>query len=181
MSLSIALTKLDILDVLDEIKVGVAYMVDGEIIPHFPGERLSSIHTHTRTHTHTHTHNTSLCPQNTHTHTHTTRAPVLNTHIYCPGPSPVLTHIVLKLLSDTHTHTHTHTVPKLLSFPLHCFHHTSYIISRSQSGGASEGGGAVRDPARLEDGHVCGSEIRGPARKRPEVCALRGAASRRAR
>lgn len=34
---SIALTKLDILDVLDEIKVGVAYKLNGKRIPHFPG------------------------------------------------------------------------------------------------------------------------------------------------
>ena len=33
----IALTKLDILDVLDEIKVGVAYKINGKRIPHFPG------------------------------------------------------------------------------------------------------------------------------------------------
>uniref|UniRef100_A0A8C6UV59 Adenylosuccinate synthetase n=1 Tax=Neogobius melanostomus TaxID=47308 RepID=A0A8C6UV59_9GOBI len=33
---SIALTKLDILDVLDEIKVGVAYKLNGKRIPHFP-------------------------------------------------------------------------------------------------------------------------------------------------
>ncbi|CAG10693.1 unnamed protein product, partial [Tetraodon nigroviridis] len=32
----IALTKLDILDVLDEIKVGVAYKLNGKRIPHFP-------------------------------------------------------------------------------------------------------------------------------------------------
>ena len=35
---SLALTKLDILDVMDEIKVGVAYKVDNQSIPHFPGE-----------------------------------------------------------------------------------------------------------------------------------------------
>lgn len=35
---SLALTKLDILDVLPEIKVGVAYTVDNQTIPHFPGE-----------------------------------------------------------------------------------------------------------------------------------------------
>ena len=35
---SLALTKLDILDVLAEIKVGVAYKVDNQTIPHFPGE-----------------------------------------------------------------------------------------------------------------------------------------------
>ncbi len=40
---SLALTKLDILDVLPEIKVGVAYKVDGEIIPHFPGKQHFSI------------------------------------------------------------------------------------------------------------------------------------------
>lgn len=34
----LALTKLDILDVFQEIKVGVAYKLDGEIIPHFPGK-----------------------------------------------------------------------------------------------------------------------------------------------
>lgn len=33
----LALTKLDILDMFTEIKVGVAYKLDGEIIPHFPG------------------------------------------------------------------------------------------------------------------------------------------------
>ncbi|XP_037551196.1 adenylosuccinate synthetase isozyme 1 [Nematolebias whitei] len=33
---AIALTKLDILDVLDEIKVGVAYKLNGKKIPHFP-------------------------------------------------------------------------------------------------------------------------------------------------
>lgn len=34
----LALTKLDILDIFSEIKVGVAYKLDGEIIPHFPGK-----------------------------------------------------------------------------------------------------------------------------------------------
>uniref|UniRef100_A0A8D1TM70 Adenylosuccinate synthetase n=1 Tax=Sus scrofa TaxID=9823 RepID=A0A8D1TM70_PIG len=34
---ALALTKLDILDMFTEIKVGVAYKLDGEIIPHFPG------------------------------------------------------------------------------------------------------------------------------------------------
>lgn len=34
----LALTKLDILDVFPEIKVGVAYKLDGETIPHFPGK-----------------------------------------------------------------------------------------------------------------------------------------------
>lgn len=33
----LALTKLDILDMFKEIKVGVDYKLDGEIIPHFPG------------------------------------------------------------------------------------------------------------------------------------------------
>lgn len=33
-----ALTKLDILDALDEIKVGVAYKLGGKRIPYFPGE-----------------------------------------------------------------------------------------------------------------------------------------------
>uniref|UniRef100_A0A3B4AB53 Adenylosuccinate synthetase n=1 Tax=Periophthalmus magnuspinnatus TaxID=409849 RepID=A0A3B4AB53_9GOBI len=33
---TIAMTKLDILDVLDEIKVGVAYKLNGKRIPHFP-------------------------------------------------------------------------------------------------------------------------------------------------
>uniref|UniRef100_A0A8C1MNG4 Adenylosuccinate synthetase n=1 Tax=Cyprinus carpio TaxID=7962 RepID=A0A8C1MNG4_CYPCA len=33
---SIALTKLDILDVLDEIKVGVAYKINGKRVPYFP-------------------------------------------------------------------------------------------------------------------------------------------------
>uniref|UniRef100_A0A3B4BGZ0 Adenylosuccinate synthetase n=2 Tax=Periophthalmus magnuspinnatus TaxID=409849 RepID=A0A3B4BGZ0_9GOBI len=36
---AIALTKLDILDVLPEIKVGVNYKVDGEAIPHFPANQ----------------------------------------------------------------------------------------------------------------------------------------------
>ncbi|XP_024293230.1 adenylosuccinate synthetase isozyme 1 C [Oncorhynchus tshawytscha] len=35
---AIALTKLDILDVLDEIKVGVAYKINGKRIPHFPAD-----------------------------------------------------------------------------------------------------------------------------------------------
>lgn len=35
---SIALTKLDILDTLSEIKVGVAYTVDGKPLDSFPGE-----------------------------------------------------------------------------------------------------------------------------------------------
>lgn len=34
----LALTKLDILDVFSEIKVGVSYRVDGVKIPHFPGK-----------------------------------------------------------------------------------------------------------------------------------------------
>uniref|UniRef100_A0A8C6KBB2 Adenylosuccinate synthetase n=1 Tax=Nothobranchius furzeri TaxID=105023 RepID=A0A8C6KBB2_NOTFU len=36
---ALALTKLDILDVLPEIKVGVAYKVDNETIPHFPANQ----------------------------------------------------------------------------------------------------------------------------------------------
>jgi adenylosuccinate synthase len=32
----LSLTKLDILDMFTEIKVGVAYKLDGEVIPHFP-------------------------------------------------------------------------------------------------------------------------------------------------
>lgn len=40
---SIALTKLDILDVLDEIKVGVAYKLNGKRIPHFPGKFLNKV------------------------------------------------------------------------------------------------------------------------------------------
>lgn len=43
MSNSIALTKLDILDVLDEIKVGVAYKLNGKRIPHFPGNLMKLI------------------------------------------------------------------------------------------------------------------------------------------
>uniref|UniRef100_A0AAR2JF04 Adenylosuccinate synthetase n=1 Tax=Pygocentrus nattereri TaxID=42514 RepID=A0AAR2JF04_PYGNA len=39
---ALALTKLDILDILQEIKVGVAYKVDNECIPHFPGEQIPS-------------------------------------------------------------------------------------------------------------------------------------------
>lgn len=35
---SLALTKLDILDVLDEIKIGVAYKLGGKRIPYFPGK-----------------------------------------------------------------------------------------------------------------------------------------------
>lgn len=38
----LALTKLDILDVFPEIKVGVAYKLDGEVIPHFPGKATCS-------------------------------------------------------------------------------------------------------------------------------------------
>ncbi len=37
---SIALTKLDILDVLDEIKVGVAYKINGKRVPYFPGKMI---------------------------------------------------------------------------------------------------------------------------------------------
>uniref|UniRef100_A0A8D0GVW2 Adenylosuccinate synthetase isozyme 2 n=1 Tax=Sphenodon punctatus TaxID=8508 RepID=A0A8D0GVW2_SPHPU len=36
---ALALTKLDILDIFPEIKVGVAYKLDGEIIPHFPANQ----------------------------------------------------------------------------------------------------------------------------------------------
>uniref|UniRef100_A0A8C0PYQ3 Adenylosuccinate synthetase isozyme 2 n=1 Tax=Canis lupus familiaris TaxID=9615 RepID=A0A8C0PYQ3_CANLF len=36
---ALALTKLDILDMFTEIKVGVAYKLDGEIIPHFPANQ----------------------------------------------------------------------------------------------------------------------------------------------
>uniref|UniRef100_A0A672JMA9 Adenylosuccinate synthetase isozyme 2 n=1 Tax=Salarias fasciatus TaxID=181472 RepID=A0A672JMA9_SALFA len=36
---ALALTKLDILDVLPEIKVGVAYKVDNQVIPHFPANQ----------------------------------------------------------------------------------------------------------------------------------------------
>ncbi|XP_032881750.1 adenylosuccinate synthetase isozyme 2 isoform X1 [Amblyraja radiata] len=36
---ALALTKLDILDVLTEIKVGVAYKVDEKVIPHFPANQ----------------------------------------------------------------------------------------------------------------------------------------------
>uniref|UniRef100_A0A8C5C890 Adenylosuccinate synthetase n=1 Tax=Gadus morhua TaxID=8049 RepID=A0A8C5C890_GADMO len=36
---ALALTKLDILDVMDEIKVGVAYKVDNQSIPHFPANQ----------------------------------------------------------------------------------------------------------------------------------------------
>lgn len=35
----LALTKLDILDALDEIKVGVSYKLNGKRIPYFPGVR----------------------------------------------------------------------------------------------------------------------------------------------
>lgn len=38
---SLALTKLDILDVLDEIKIGVAYKLGGKRIPYFPGMSLN--------------------------------------------------------------------------------------------------------------------------------------------
>lgn len=37
---SIALTKLDILDTLPEIKIGIAYTVDGKALPSFPGNTL---------------------------------------------------------------------------------------------------------------------------------------------
>ena len=40
---ALALTKLDILDMFTEIKVGVAYKLDGEIIPHFPGTLLLGV------------------------------------------------------------------------------------------------------------------------------------------
>lgn len=43
LSNSIALTKLDILDVLDEIKVGVAYKLNGKRIPHFPGNLIEEL------------------------------------------------------------------------------------------------------------------------------------------
>ncbi|XP_020643495.2 adenylosuccinate synthetase isozyme 2 isoform X2 [Pogona vitticeps] len=36
---ALALTKLDILDVFPEIKVGIAYKIDDEIIPHFPANQ----------------------------------------------------------------------------------------------------------------------------------------------
>ncbi|CAL8362939.1 unnamed protein product [Boreogadus saida] len=36
---ALALTKLDILDVMDEIKVGVAYKLDNQSIPHFPANQ----------------------------------------------------------------------------------------------------------------------------------------------
>lgn len=39
---SLALTKLDILDVLDEIKIGVAYKLGGKRIPYFPGMLFSA-------------------------------------------------------------------------------------------------------------------------------------------
>lgn len=42
-ALSIALTKLDILDVFSEIKVGMSYRVDNQMIPHFPGERQPAV------------------------------------------------------------------------------------------------------------------------------------------
>lgn len=42
---SLALTKLDILDVLDEIKIGVAYKLGGKRIPYFPG-MLFSVYFH---------------------------------------------------------------------------------------------------------------------------------------
>lgn len=40
--ISLALTKLDILDVVSEIKVGVGYKVDNEFIPYFPGEQANT-------------------------------------------------------------------------------------------------------------------------------------------
>ena len=36
---SLAVTKLDILDVFDEVKVGVAYYLDGKKVETFPGKR----------------------------------------------------------------------------------------------------------------------------------------------
>ncbi|KAM9809286.1 adenylosuccinate synthetase isozyme 2 [Syngnathus typhle] len=41
---ALALTKLDILDVLPEIKVGVAYKVDGQTIPYFPANQEVLLH-----------------------------------------------------------------------------------------------------------------------------------------
>lgn len=38
----LALTKLDILDVLDEIKVGIAYKLSGKRIPYFPGASMAA-------------------------------------------------------------------------------------------------------------------------------------------
>ena len=35
---SIALTKLDILDTFKEVKIGVAYRVEGKLLENFPGE-----------------------------------------------------------------------------------------------------------------------------------------------
>lgn len=40
----LALTKLDILDALDEIKVGIAYKLNGKRIPYFPGARGEASH-----------------------------------------------------------------------------------------------------------------------------------------
>lgn len=36
---SLNLTKLDVLDQLDEIKIGVAYKIDGKPLESFPGEK----------------------------------------------------------------------------------------------------------------------------------------------
>uniref|UniRef100_A0A4W3K5Y1 Adenylosuccinate synthetase n=1 Tax=Callorhinchus milii TaxID=7868 RepID=A0A4W3K5Y1_CALMI len=36
---ALALTKLDILDVFQELKIGIAYKVDGNVIPHFPANQ----------------------------------------------------------------------------------------------------------------------------------------------
>lgn len=33
------MTKLDILDIFDEIKIGVKYLIDGEPLPSFPGKK----------------------------------------------------------------------------------------------------------------------------------------------
>ena len=76
---SLNITKLDVLSGLDELKLGVAYKIDGKRLPKGGTLTHTRMHTHTHKHKHTHTH--------THKHTHT------HTHTY----------------THTHIHTHTHT------------------------------------------------------------------------
>ena len=41
--LSLALTKLDVLDDIEEVKIGVAYKVNGKVINYYPGRSLSAM------------------------------------------------------------------------------------------------------------------------------------------
>ena len=42
---SICLTKMDILDTFDEIKIGVAYKLNGELLDSMPGRKISVYYT----------------------------------------------------------------------------------------------------------------------------------------